>query len=149
MSWRPSLTLALIWFAIRPLGADTITTTDRASVNGSLTTLANGEITFVARYVAEDKTLLIKLKDTDVIEFNANKQNFGSPPTAATFGPSRASESKTHLPQPQEDAGKIILRGDQRKPCTLVAIDTQFVHCEGKDGDYNRKIVIRVVVGAE
>jgi hypothetical protein len=149
MSWRTGLALALVSLGIPSLSADTITTTDHASVNGSVTTMANGEITLIARYDAGDKTLLIKLKDTDIVEFNGGTSNPGSPPREAGFGPSRDSKLEPPPSQPQNDANTIVLRGNQRRPCKLVGIDAQFVHCEGKDGDYNRRIVLRVIVGAE
>jgi hypothetical protein len=150
MNWRTQgLTLALVGLGLCPLGADTITTKDHASVNGSLIKMANGEMTIVARYSSGEKPLRIKIEATEIIEFNGTTFNSGAPPKALGVGPPLNSESKTPPARPQNGTDTIILRGAQRKPCKLVGIDEQLVHCAGKDGDYNRRIVIRVLVEAQ
>jgi hypothetical protein len=49
------------------LCAEMVITRDHVSVNGSLSKMANGDITFVARFDSGEKTLTIKRKDTDLL----------------------------------------------------------------------------------
>ena len=133
---------------ITPALAETITKKDRTSVNGKLTRFADGGIDLVARYDSGDKTISIKLSDISVIEFNATTFNAGAPPKSLGLGPS-SSVSPAAEPNQSDAVNSIVLRGGQIRSCRLIGIDDQSIHCMGKDGDYPRRIVIRVFLGGQ
>jgi hypothetical protein len=137
--------MALLIIACSVLHADMIRKRDGASVNGKLTKMTNGEIEFVARYDSGEKTFTIKKADVEIIEFNGTTSKSGPPPKAIGLGPPLAG----HKPPPSspETPDTIVLaRGQQRRSCELNGIDEQWVHCKGKDGDYPRNLVLRIVL---
>jgi hypothetical protein len=135
------------------LSADTIKTKDRET-NASVAKFVNDELTIVARFEDRSKptddsgiakTFTIKRRDIEVIEFNLTTYNPGPPPKAIGIGPPLITkETPTSSTEPPDT---IVLRGNQRRACKLVEIDDQSVHCAGKDGDYPRRIVLRILLG--
>ena len=136
--------------SLLPLGlcllrGDTVTTTEKVSVNAKVIKLTDNELTVVARFESGDKTFQIAQSDTEIIEFNNTTFNAGAPPKAFGLGPPLKNEK---IPRSTpESPDTIVLRGGQHRECKLTGIDDQFVHCFGKDGDYPRKIVLRILVG--
>jgi hypothetical protein len=126
------------------LRADTITTRDHLSFNGSLIKMASDEITIVARYASGEKRFPIEKTDVEIIEFNGTTFNSGAPPRAIGIGPPLKA-GKTPV-SPPEATDTIVLRGAQRRACKLIGIDQQLVHCAGKEGDYSRRIVLRIIL---
>jgi hypothetical protein len=137
--------ILLILCAAAAAHADTITTTDHLSVNGNLKQMSGGVITFDASYGSGTRTLSIQLSAVDAIGFNSTTFNPGNPPKVLEIGPPKGSPRS-----PQEAAAMdtIVLRGNQRKDCMLLSIDAATVHCAGKSGDYDRRTVLRILVGA-
>src|SRR4051812_34548338 len=129
MSKRIRSLAMLAWLGSSFLSADTITTRDQLSVNGSLVKLAGDEMTIVARYASRDKptpvekTFQVKRNDVDVLEFNATTMNSGAPPVSIGIGP--PIKAGKIAPSPPEAADTIVLRGGQRRDCKLIEIDGQ------------------------
>jgi hypothetical protein len=145
MRWRTQGVTLFAALGFSLLHADTITTRDHSGVNGSLIKMAGDEMTIIARYASGEKTLTIKRTDAEVIEFNGTTFNSGAPPRAFGIGPPlQPASAPASAPEP---ADTIILRGAQRRACKLIGIDERLVHCVGKDGDYPRRIVLRILVG--
>jgi hypothetical protein len=123
--------------------ADTVTTTSHLSVNGSLKQMSGGVITLDASYAAGGtKTLSIPLSAVDGIGFNST-----------TFNPGKAPQNPNTGSSPGGHAGDVdwtvVLRaGGQSRACKLLSIDANTVHCAGKGGDYDRRTVLRILVGA-
>lgn len=142
MSWyiRGIVILAVGCSLVR---ADTIVTRDRVSINGKVTRMASGEITLVASYDSGEKTLTIRKTDAAVIEFNSTTYNSGPPDSGIGIGPPHGKPAKSS-PEPADTI--VLARGPQRKQCKLIGIDDQHVYCEGKDNDYLRELVLRVVL---
>ena len=107
--------------------------------------MAREEITIVARYDSGEKTSTISRKNVEVIEFNSTTFNPGPPPTAIGIGPPLKGGTTSTAEAPDT----IVLRGGQRRACKLIGIEEQVVHCAGKDGDYTRKVVLRILVGGQ
>jgi hypothetical protein len=125
---------------------DTITLKDNLSINGSLAGMSNGVVTIKARFSSGEKEMSIAIKYVQSIEFNLLTNNLGAPPEVLGIGP----------PQPQNTPGKepptgdvIVIRGGERRPCVLVRIDADRVHCDPNDATYNRGVVLRVVFGSK
>ena len=128
---------------------DTVTWTNRLSVNGSLTHMSDGLITLEARFASDSKTsktpliktLHIPISEVESIEFNYTTINYGRPSAALGSTP-LPSTSKQPLATDQ-----LLLRGGKKEECKLIGIDQESVHCAGKGGDYSRKITFRILVG--
>jgi hypothetical protein len=138
---------AFLAFAITQAGADTITTKEHISVNGSLKRLAKEGLIVMARYPSADKTLSIPIQDIEIIEFNSITFNAGGPRRDPGLGAPLGSKSSVPA-APAKNHDTIVLRGGQRRACKLVGIDEQEVHCAGRDGDYSRSITIRIVLAS-
>jgi hypothetical protein len=137
--------IAILAVACSMVRADTIVTRDKVSVNGKLTKMASGEITLVASYDSGEKTLTIKKTDVAEIEFNSTTYNSGPPDAGIGIGP--ASKSGTPAKSSPEPSDTIVLaRGPQYKTCKLIGIDDQHVYCKGKNNDYLRELVLRIVL---
>lgn len=132
-------------FGVSLLGADMVTTRDHKSVNGSLTTMANGEMQIVARYQSGEKTITIKLADTEAIEFNNRTFNAGPPAKSRGLGPGSTVAAAPPAGAQETPGNKILLQSGQEEPCTLRGIDEKAVHCA--EGNYDRRVVIRILVG--
>jgi hypothetical protein len=80
------------------------------------------------------------------IGFNATTFNPGPPPKPSAIAP-RAGVV------PDWVGGSIVLRGGQRKDCSLQRIDPAAVYCgargKGKGADYPRGNVLRVLAGTQ
>jgi hypothetical protein len=137
--------ILLIVCAAAAAHADTIMTTDHLSVNGNIKQMSGGVITLDAGYTAGTRTLSIQLSAVENIGFNSTTFNPGQPPKELRIGPRKGG-----TPSSQEAAAMVtvVLRGNQSKDCKLLSIDAATVHCAGKGGDYNRRTVLRVLVGA-
>jgi hypothetical protein len=137
--------ILLILCAAAAAHADTIMTTEHLSVNGNLKEMSGGVVTLDASYAAGTRTLSIQLSAVENIGFNSTTFNPGNPPKELRIGPRKGS-----TPASQEAAAMVtvVLRGNQSKDCKLVSIDANTVHCAGKGGDYNRRTVLRILVGA-
>jgi hypothetical protein len=141
------LSVAIIGlFGLTPCWADTITTKDHISINGTLVRMFQGEITVIARYTSEKKTLSIKVEQIEMIEFNATTFNASAPPKGLGLGPPLKPGSSAPSKPKQTDT--IFLRGSHTN-CHLIGIDEEFVHCAEKDGSFSRRVVLRIVMGAE
>lgn len=127
------------------LHADTITTRGKVSVNGTLVKMADGELTVVASYKSEKKTLIIKKADVAIIEFNETTSNSEPPSKAIGLGPP-LKESKPTTPPPEVPGTIVLWVGMQRRACNLIGIDEKSVHCAEKDGNYSRDEVLRIVL---
>ena len=123
---------------------DMITTTGPINTNGSVTKMANDELTIIARYSSGPKTFTVKREEIQVIEFNYTTVNYGPPHNSIGIGPPIGGKTSATAP---ETPDTIVLRGTQRRACKLLGLDEQYVHCAGKDGDYSRKIVLRIILG--
>jgi hypothetical protein len=137
---------ALSFLGFSPVWADTITTRDHVSVNGSLIKMTDDQLTIMARYRTGNKTLSIKITDAEIIEFNNTTFNSGAPPKELGIGPPLDSGP---VPAHQRTASDTIFLRGSHKACKLIGIDTQFVHCAGKDGEYPRRIVLRITLETE
>jgi hypothetical protein len=136
--------------------ADTVTATDHLSVNGVLTRLSEGTITLEARYTSGPQTLMIPLSRVETIEFNSIAFNPGAPPKAYGLGPGGSTKQLPAPPKRPVVADAIELRGGggDQKPCKVVSIDENVVHCEtasegkkkGLPSEYSRRIVLRILV---
>jgi hypothetical protein len=137
--------LLLVLCAAAAAQADTVTMTSHLSVNGDLKQMSGGVITLGASFAAGTRTLSIQLSAVDTISFNSTTFNPDAPPKVLGIGPPKGSP-----PESREAAAMdtIVLRGNQRKDCKLLSIDADTVHCSGKGGDYNRRTVLRILVGA-
>ncbi|HEY7337109.1 MAG TPA: hypothetical protein VH639_19605 [Bryobacteraceae bacterium] len=148
---RRTVTFLLVVGTAAAAFSDTVTTTDHLSVNGSLKQMANGVIALDAVFSSGTKTLSIQMSAVDNIGFNATTFNPGAPPTVLRIGPSKGA-----APRGEAASDVIVLRGGQRRDCRLLSIDADTVHCAGnagakgkeKGGDYNRRTVLRILVGA-
>lgn len=126
---------------------DTVTKTDHLSLNGSLTNMTDGVITLEAEFPSDNKTPLVKtlrisIHEIESIEFNDTTFNSGAPRKALGLTPPPAPSK-----QPAVAPDQLFLRGNRRQECRLIGIDQESVHCAGKDGDYLRKITVRIQVG--
>jgi hypothetical protein len=126
---------------------DTVTKTDHLSLNGSLTQMSDGVITLEAEFASDSKTPIIKtlhipIGEVESIEFNDTTFNPGAPRKALGLTPPPPPSK-----QPAAAPDQLFLRGNRRQECKLIGIDQEFVHCAGKDGDYGRKITVRIQVG--
>ena len=137
--------ILLIVCAAAAAHADTVTTTDHLSVNGNLKQMSGGVITLDASYGAGTKTLSIQLSAVDAIGFNSTTFNPGNPPKVLAIGPPKGSPRS---PQDAAAMDTVVLRGNQRKDCMLLSIDANTIRCAGKGGDYNRRTVLRILIGA-
>jgi hypothetical protein len=137
--------ILLIVCAAAAAHADTIMTTEHLSVNGNLKQMSGGVITLDASYAAGTRTLSIQLSAVDSIGFNSTTFNPGQPPKELRISPRKGS-----TPASQEAAAMVtvVLRGNQSKDCKLLSVDADTVHCAGKGGDYSRRTVLRILVGA-
>ena len=140
--------LAILAVTCSVLRADSVLTRDKATVNGKITKMTDGEITLVARYYSGEKTLTIKKTDAQIIEFNSTTSNSGPPPKAIGLAPP-LKESNSRVPSPEPADTIVLARGQQRRLCNLIGIDEELVHCEGKAGEYPRKLVLRIVLGTQ
>ena len=150
-----SITVACI-LSLASAYADTVTTADHLSINGSLADMKNGLIRLDALYSSGPKTLTIPLKAVETIEFNSIAFNPGAPPKASGLGPGVTTTSVL-APKQATHADVLELRGGagERQPCTVVSIDEAVVHCEPapalkgtkKPIEYSRRIVLRILVG--
>jgi len=138
-------TLALL-MACGVLHADTVTRRDHLSVNGTVIRVSGGELTIQAGLTEGNKTFSYKLTEIESIEFNLNTFNPGGPPKAPGFGGTYPAPPPAPLAASQA-TDTLVIRGGQRKECRLISIDQQFIHCEGKDGDYSRGTTLRVLIG--
>jgi hypothetical protein len=120
--------------------ADTITTTDNVSYNGSVKNMANGELTLQAGFKDSVNPLTFKQTQLDSIEFNDETFNAGSPPKSLGARPGKNTPSPTAA-RPDD---VVVFRGGERKPCKLLSIDTKTVHCAGVDWD--RDTITRVLI---
>jgi hypothetical protein len=127
---------------------DTIVTKENVTINGTVSKMANGEMVIVARYESGEKTLTIRKTDAESIEFNKVTSNSVAPPKAIGLGPPRDG-SKSSAPATEPADTIVLKRGQQRRACNLLGFDEETVHCEGKGGDYPRKLVLRIVLGTQ
>jgi hypothetical protein len=134
-----------VLFAANGTFADTLTLNDHRSFNGTIDQLSDGVIVFEARFSSGPKTFSFKLRDVDIIEFNATAFNFGAPSKVPGLGPSRGNKA---VPQPPLLRDVIVLRSGQRPDCQLTAIDSASIHC-GNKTEYPRRIVLRILLGAQ
>lgn len=115
-------------------------------INGSITKLIDDHVTIVAGYKTGDQTLVIKLSNVEVIEFNRTTFNPDSAPAALGVGPPRPSGIISKL-VPEPDT--IVLRG-QRTSCKVVTIDADLVRCAGPKGaQFERRVVVRILLKGE
>ena len=143
---KPAGVVWLLFVALTATArADTITAKDHVSMNGTVKELSGGVISFEARFSSGSKLLRVELRAVESIEFNATSFNPGAPPRSPGFGP--PLDSQANNVKDSAVTATIVLRGGQRRPCELISIDQSQVHCAGKDGDYNRAIVLRVLIG--
>lgn len=134
--------ILLIVCAAAAAHADTVTIKNHSSFNGSLT-MSGGVITLQAVFATGGtKMLSIQLSEVDNIGFNSTTFNPGKAPPNPTIGSSSGSRAG------DVDVTVVLRAGGQRKDCKLMSIDANAVHCEGKGGDYPRKTVLRILVGA-
>ena len=142
-----STTLLALWAAAAAY-SDTVTTIDHLSVNGSIKQVAGGVITLQAAFSSGTKTLTIQMSAVDSIGFNSTTFNPGAPPKVLGIGPAKGKAASEEA----SASDIIVLRGGDRKDCELLGIDAETVHCAGKGkekgGDYNRRTVLRILVGA-
>jgi hypothetical protein len=133
-------TIFLIMCCAVAAEGDTVTMNNHVSVNGNLKQVSSGVITLDAGFPAGTKTLSIPLSAVDTIGFNSTTANPGAPPKALTTGASPGGGAA--------DVTVVLRAGGQRKDCKLQSIDANAIHCAAKGGDYNRKTVLRILVGA-
>jgi hypothetical protein len=118
-------------------------------VNGSLKQMTGGVITLQAAFSSGTKTLTIQMSAVDGIGFNSTTFNPGAPPKVLGIGPPKGKAAS----QDASASDVIVLRGGERKDCQLLSIDAETVHCAGKGkekgADYNRRVVLRILVGAQ
>ena len=140
--------LCLVFASLATIAAfaDTVTKTDHLSLNGSLTSMTDGVVTLEAEFPSRNETPLVKtlhisIHEIESIEFNDTTFNSGAPRKPLGLIPLYAP-SKQQAAAPDQ----LFLRGNRRQECRLVGIDRESVHCAGKDGDYDRKITVRIQV---
>lgn len=145
MKPRWGCAMFLMLLVCGPARPDTITTTDGSSVNGSILGIADGVVKIQSRFPSKTKEIWIPLKEIQNIEFNSQTFNPGAPPQIQGFGPSGNQDNQ----QKSNSTGEVIvLRGGERKPCNLVDIDANAVHCGPHDTVYPRNKVLRIVFGS-
>jgi hypothetical protein len=124
--------------------ADTVTTSDQLSVNGSLVEMSNGVIQLQVSSRSGKELRWIPVSKVAAIEFNSTVFNAGGPPKLYGIKPSVNEErpsKKAAAPAGQQET--IVLRGGQSKACRLLSIDQAQVHCEG--AEYSRQVVLRIL----
>jgi hypothetical protein len=147
--WTREVFWSSVWLALlaaTPSAADTVTKTNHLSVNGVIKQLSGSMITLEARTKSGTDTLQIGISEVESIEFNDTTFNSGAPRKAPGIGPGTDSGTPA-TPKQANLTDIVVLRGGQRRECTLTGIDLQLVHCGGRDGDYNRRIVLRIILG--
>lgn len=143
--WSYAMVLAAL-LACKSVRPDTITMKDSISINGSLLGMSDGLIRIKARFPSEKKEMWIPVKDAQSIEFNSLTFNSGPPPKIVGFGPPQGQDASKKGTHPQD---VIVLRGGTRRPCNLVGIDANGVHCDPNGAVYARDATLRVVLGSE
>jgi hypothetical protein len=142
--WSFAIVLALL--TCKAAHPDTITTKDNLSINGSLVGMSNGILTLKARFLSKEKEVWIPVEDVRSIEFNSLTSNPGPPPKILGIGP----PADQTTPQKEPSIGDVIVfRGGERKPCILVRIDADRVHCDPNDTAYNRITALRIIFGSK
>jgi len=112
--------------------ADTVTTRDSRSWNGTIQTMQNGILTLSAAFPGMTSQLPFGLTTLRAIEFNSTTFNPGSSPGLAT--PASASLSGTVYPKPPGSTGT---------PCKNIAIDLNNVTCDKLS--WPRQNVVRIL----
>ena len=124
--------------------ADTVTTSDQLSVNGSLVQMANGVVQLQVSSRGGKEMRWIPMDKVASIEFNSTVFNAGGPPKLYGIKPPEEEKKATKKAErPTGQPETIVLRGGQNKPCKLLSIDSGQVHCEG--ADYSRQTVLRIL----
>jgi hypothetical protein len=125
--------------------ADTVTTSDQLSVNGSLVKMSEGVVQLEVSSRSGKELRWIPMSKVGSIEFNSTVFNPGGPPKV--FGikpPAEQQKAPSKAAERPAQGGTIVLRGGESKPCKLVSIDADKVHCGG--AEYGRQIVLRILV---
>jgi hypothetical protein len=142
---HPMTRAILVGFFAAIAAADTVTTSDELSVNGSLVKMSEGVIQLEVSSRSGKKLRWIPMKKVGSIEFNSTVFNPGGPPKV--FGIKPPVEQEKAPPKAAErptQGGTIVLRGGESKPCKLVSIDAAKVHCDS--AEWGRPIVLRILV---
>jgi hypothetical protein len=145
------------WFAVTclilvsvPARSDTITIVKNLSYNGTLLGLSNGVVTLEAHFPSGIQTMRFRIDSVRSIEFNSAVNN-GPPPKTVGIGPAQTSSAAATEAVPGDI---IVLRGNDRRICKLVSIDTNSVFCAQQGNrsgtsSWARGLVLRVQVGTQ
>jgi hypothetical protein len=132
-----TLTIGLIALSALTAEADTITTTDSRSWNGSVTAIQNGVLTLNANFYTGTQALPFGADYIRAIDFNAATYNPGESPL----------DPLKLLPKPVDGklGGTIYMR-DKSQPhkCADITVDSKNVLCDGQPID--RQKVLRIQV---
>ena len=144
MKTSQGFAILLLLMVCHPARPDTITTTDGSSVNGSILEVSKNVVKIRSQFPSNTREIWVPVQDIQSIEFNSQTFNPGAPPEIQGWGP------PTQESQAKAAGGgvTIVLRGGERKPCNLTAIDADAVHCGFPDAVYPRSKVLRINFGS-
>lgn len=132
---------AVALFAAGAGRCDTVTTADNLSVYGIIREVTATTITLEGTFPSGTKVYAVPRERVVRIDLNSTKYNPGAPPRTLGLGPAKG--------QTTQAAGMlkdtIVLKGSTSKPCKLLAIDDDGVHCEGNS--YPRYEVLYILIG--
>ena len=128
------------------LHADTVTTADNRSWNGTIVSYQASKLSFKGKFSSGDKTFDVNRRDLKMLEFNSATYNPGPPPKALGLKGSGSGQGVAP-PAPAAPVGpqdQLMLRGGDEKQCDLVSIDEGTVKCGA--GSFSRGGVRRVIL---